>query len=1682
LTKFVLTILFILAGCNVANQPATLSEGSGVGGDSRAQIGFSAGSSSRSESSAIVSIPYSFTEAPTSPTNITFSYSGTATGGPACLPGVDYIFPVTPTFFPAGIFSGILEIAICNDGTYEGNESLIVSVASTTPAVGLTSIGTHVVTLIDSLSPPTISFTSASSGSIGEGAAGLTNIPVSIQLSHPTTQLVSFQTSIAGSATLLNDYTLSATSFAILPGDTTAILTVTVFGDNTIEPNENIVLGLFAPSNASIGLQPTHEIQIAQDEVPATIVANVAPPVMVQESVGTTNVTINLAGVSDQPTTLNFAVDFASAIAASRRATYPDDFSLVNVNGNCSLGTHSVVTSGLTGTITICPGQTSVTVPVSITNDALYEPTEGIILRLTGGPLVSVGGFPAGELIIDESDVGNKPIISFQSPGQSLVESNTAGGITLRLQDPLNPALDRASGEDVSLTLTPVNVSTSASDWALGTTTVTIPAGQTRVTIPITVLQDGVDEDNELLNVNLSTLMTYSLGISTHAVTIVDNDAASRVSFQLVSQSVAEAPAVPLPLVVNVVLDRPSQRILTVNYSVTGSVTSTTGACGGNPDISASGTLVIPAGTTLIPLGILNCPDQSYEGNETARFTITSVTNGALGTSLVHTASIIDDEALPIISLTANNNSPSENSGNIELTATITNAPITAQTAMVIPVSFAGTAVRGVHYDYLGTSITIPAGQNSGTLSVSLMNNNLYGGEKNFTATMGTGFWQLGIASQVITITDDEVVPQIGFTTPAVTVAESVGAHTVTLRVNPGFPACEGPMSLGLSRSGTATFGQDHDFLHPTTGISAGATSTNLNYNIINDNMHEPGAAETLVVTVTSAICNGVNLLLLQPASPAAITVSITDDDPQPVIGYDVTTKTFMENAAGPNTITIRLDRPSSQPINIVSTLVANTPVPADNTNPTDPEFFEATTNAVPSQDISVATTAFIIPAGQTSVTQTLNIINDSDFEYTERATFILSGQVNATLSSTADETTVNIADDDVRPFAHLSFVNNPAGLTTARSVIETNVAAQNVFALLSNNASNGGAAVTAVVPVIVNLSIQGTATNVVDYTLGGVTGSAVVVPAGASFINFSLTHVDDALLENIETIRFATASLINAQISSSNSQITHSISLDADLPPVVTVTPNPAIIAESGGLATFTVTVQPVGKAITLDYTIAGTAIAGLDHSLESGSLSVLPSTGVQNFPLAFTIINDNIPEPDETIDISLVANPPGDANTAGATSSIIIEVSDYLQLANGNTHTCGLLGGQVKCWGEVQYLGYAGQAIEIVADGSYGVSANETVASLPYVQLGTGFVPTKIAANTNSTCAMSSTGSVKCWGSNADGRLGQSLAPLGANSVIGDAANEMGDNLIAINLGNPAVDITVGNRHACALLNTGRIKCWGYNGYGQLGVARTGVDCSTVGNTFCIGDGPGEMAALQVVSFPEAGTVVQVVAGYNTTCALLTTGRIYCFGENTNGQLGQDKADAMYGETAGDMTNAASFRPVQFNALFASLPVVGMAAGNRANCAVFLNGVNMETLCWGDGTGTDITPLSTVTTEVDYFGLGSFDSLRSITASSQNVCVRGDTNQVFCWGSDTNGKLGNGGADVDTDDFIGQDLDGAALTPGSFLNLATAANHSCAAVAVNQFRCWGLNSSGQFGNESAASASTPTAPIDFD
>ena len=202
--------------------------------------------------------------------------------------------------------------------------------------------------------------------------------------------------------------------------------------------------------------------------------------------------------------------------------------------------------------------------------------------------------------------------------------------------------------------------------------------------------------------------------------------------------------------------------------------------------------------------------------------------------------------------------------------------------------------------------------------------------------------------------------------------------------------------------------------------------------------------------------------------------------------------------------------------------------------------------------------------------------------------------------------------------------------------------------------------------------------------------------------------------------------------------------------------------------------------------------------------------------------------------------------------------------ELSLGSQHSClRSVGGKVRCWGEgsAGRLGYGNQ-IDI-GDG-------ETPADAGDVNVG-GTV-TQISLGSYHTCALLNTGKVRCWGMCFYGQLG-----YGNENHIGDDNGETPADAGDVNVGGTVVQISAGGFHTCTLLNTGKVRCWGKGTDGQLGY----------GNENHIGDDNGETPA-SAGDVNVGGTVVQISAGGGHTCALLNTGKVRCWGEGTDGQLG--------------------------------------------------------------------------------------------------------------------------------------------------------------------------------------------------
>ena len=329
---------------------------------------------------------------------------------------------------------------------------------------------------------------------------------------------------------------------------------------------------------------------------------------------------------------------------------------------------------------------------------------------------------------------------------------------------------------------------------------------------------------------------------------------------------------------------------------------------------------------------------------------------------------------------------------------------------------------------------------------------------------------------------------------------------------------------------------------------------------------------------------------------------------------------------------------------------------------------------------------------------------------------------------------------------------------------------------------------------------------------------------------------------------------------------------------------------------------------------------------------------------------------------------------------------------LASGENHTCALLDNNtVKCWGE----GGMGQLGSGSPD-SIGDNTGEMGDALDAVKLGTGRAAKAVTGGDNHTCALLDNDTVKCWGANGSGQLGQ-----GDMMNRGTDPSEMGEGLNAVELGTgrTAKMIAAGASHTCALLDDNTVKCWGANGSGQLGQ----------------GDNMDREAAPdEEVNLGTGRSAKMIAAGGNYACAILDDSSIKCWGDNSESQLG-------LGDTI-DRGTAA-------NQMGDDLPAVNLGTGRAAKrvvlgtdftCAILDNdtlkcwGLNdMGQLGQGDMTnrGTNANQMGD---DLNAIELGTGRTVHAIEAGAAHTCVLLDDDSVKCWGANGDGQLGLG----DTDD----------------------------------------------------------------
>jgi len=458
-----------------------------------------------------------------------------------------------------------------------------------------------------------------------------------------------------------------------------------------------------------------------------------------------------------------------------------------------------------------------------------------------------------------------------------------------------------------------------------------------------------------------------------------------------------------------------------------------------------------------------------------------------------------------------------------------------------------------------------------------------------------------------------------------------------------------------------------------------------------------------------------------------------------------------------------------------------------------------------------------------------------------------------------------------------------------------------------------------------------------------------------------------------------------------------------------------------------------PGARAVSAGFVVSAAApatmlvVAGLNATGTAGrDIAEIPTVRVDDIhanpvpgvPVHFavTLGGGTVTDPDRTTDADGRARPtawrlgdaPGynalTAYTPGLDSVTVLVLADPPTfdsdvVSAGDDFSCAVerTSGLPYCWGENGY----GQ----LGDGTQVARNRPTL-------IGGGLLTfTRISAGTRFACGLATTGAAYCWGDNTFGQLGRgnadsALAPV---AVLG---------------GHTFTQVAVGGSHACALDTTGIVWCWGTDGWGQLGNGQSPASDQ-----------------YEPVQVNTAVRFTQVTVGGFHSCGISTAGAALCWGYNVDGRSGDGTTTSyLYSPTlvAGGLT------------------FTHLSGGAAHTCGIATGSV----YCWGRnneaqlGTGAASTTPSRSPTNT----LGALGTSVRIAAGGSHSCAVNSAGEVYCWGTNTRGQLG---------DLSTTLRPSGVLIAGSsrFATITAAADHTCGTRLDGATFCWGWNYLGRLG-----------------
>ncbi|MEK2690355.1 RCC1 domain-containing protein [Bdellovibrio sp. GT3] len=385
--------------------------------------------------------------------------------------------------------------------------------------------------------------------------------------------------------------------------------------------------------------------------------------------------------------------------------------------------------------------------------------------------------------------------------------------------------------------------------------------------------------------------------------------------------------------------------------------------------------------------------------------------------------------------------------------------------------------------------------------------------------------------------------------------------------------------------------------------------------------------------------------------------------------------------------------------------------------------------------------------------------------------------------------------------------------------------------------------------------------------------------------------------------------------------------------------------------------------------------------------------------------------------------------------TPELIDSGVSYAFVSSGENHSCGLTtGSKIRCWGQGMH-GALGQG----GTGNLNIPTEIDAANdYKYVSVGA-----------KSSCAITSSDKLRCWGHNAVNELGDGTTTNATSPIDVDSTYNF-------------ANVSIGSGHACGVTTTGLLRCWGYNGTGAIG------DGTTTNRTTPVSVNSGS-----TYTSVSVNDDLSTSGGRTTTCALLSSGALQCWGSNANALLAN-----------GTLTQSTTAVNVDAGTTYTSISVTGQRA-----CGVTAGAAGGALKCWGNFTydstkslnlaGAGYAPsIGSWNKWYTNYELAQWDSwtpaTNNVSSNSSQSCGL-KSGKLFCWGAST--VFGNASR-------IAYRYPAAIAIDPTTTYTTLAAQHdndNCAIDNAGNLKCWGKNDHGELGS-AVAVGGTAYIPTNVD